>query len=104
MKKVILALVLVGSLDLANPGPAAAHVSFSFAFPGFAFSTGPYPGPPVVYAPPAYYYPYYYPPAPVYGVTYVQPGFTFFHGPTFFHGRTFVHGHGFRHGHSFHRH
>jgi hypothetical protein len=72
MKKILLALGLLGAVALARPEPAAAHVSFSLGLPGFGLFINE-PGPPVVYAPPPVYYgygppavayrpgPYYYP-------------------------------------------
>jgi hypothetical protein len=67
MKKILLALGLLGAVALARPAPAAAHVSFSLGLPGFGLFINQ---PPVVYAPPPVYYgppvvyrggPYYYP-------------------------------------------
>ena len=63
MKKILLALGLLGAVALARPAPAAAHVSFSLGLPGFGLFINE-PGPPVVYAPPPVYYG---PPAVVYG-------------------------------------
>jgi hypothetical protein len=69
MKKMLLALGLLGAVALARPAPADAHVSFSIGLPGFGLFVNAPPPPPVVYAPPAYYGPppaYYYRPAPVF--------------------------------------
>jgi hypothetical protein len=72
MKKLLLALVVVGALALTIPARADAHVSVGIALPGFGLFVNAPPPPPVVYAPPAvtyygpaYYYPPYYRPAPV---------------------------------------
>ena len=61
MKKMILALSILGLVAIAAPRPASAYVSFFFGLPGFSLFAGPpvyappVYGPPVVYAPPAYY-------------------------------------------------
>lgn len=65
LKKMILALSILGLVAVVAPRPASAYVSFSFGLPGFGLFAGPpvyappvYAPPPVVYAPPAYYYGY----------------------------------------------
>jgi hypothetical protein len=74
MKKMILALSILGLVAVAAPRSASAYVSFSIGLPGFALFSGPpvfappvygpvYAPPPVVYAPPVYYgrpYPAFY--------------------------------------------
>jgi hypothetical protein len=68
MKKLLLALVVLGAVALTAPGRADAHVSIGIGLPGFGLFLGAPPPPPVVYAPPVvgYYGPsYYYRPGPV---------------------------------------
>jgi hypothetical protein len=97
LKKMILALSILGLVAVAAPRPASAYVSFSIGLPGFALFSGPpvyappvYAPPPVVYAPPAYY---------GYGYGYGRP-FPAFYGRPFY-GRPFYgHGYPYRgHGH-----
>jgi len=90
LKKMILALSILGLVAVAAPRPASAYVSFSIGLPGFALFSGPpvyappvYAPPPVVYAPPAYY---------GYGYGYGRP-FPAFYGRPFY-GRPFY-GHGY---------
>jgi hypothetical protein len=84
LKKMILALSILGLVAVVAPRPASAYVSFSFGLPGFALFAGPpvYAPPPVVYAPPAYYYGYGRPfPAyygrPFYGRPYYGHGYPY---------------------------
>ena len=58
MKKMILALSILGLVAIVAPRPASAHVSLFFGLPGVSLFAGPpvyappVYGPPVVYAPP----------------------------------------------------
>lgn len=92
MKKMILALSILGLVAAAAPRPASAFVSFSFGLPGFALFAGPpvvappvYAPPPVVYAPPAYYYGYGGP-------------FPAFYGRPYYYGRGYPYRGYYRHG------
>jgi hypothetical protein len=86
MKKMILALSILGLVAIAAPRPASANVSLFFGLPGISLFAGPpvyappVYGPPVVYAPPVYYgygrpFPAYYGRPYYYGHGYPYRGY-----------------------------
>ena len=86
MKKMILALSILGLVAIVAPRPASAHVSLFFGLPGISLFAGPpvyappVYGPPVVYAPPVYYgygrpFPAYYGRPYYYGHGYPYRGY-----------------------------
>jgi hypothetical protein len=92
MKKMILALSILGLVAIAAPRPASANVSFFFGLPGVSLFAGPpvyappvYAPPPVVYAPPAYYYGYGRP-------------FPAYYGRPYYYGRGYPYRGYYRHG------
>jgi len=92
MKRIMLALAILGLVAFAAPRPADAGVSFFVGVPGFSV----YSGPSVVYAPPVYAPPVYYP-RPYYPPVFYGRPYPVFYGP-------WGHGHGwhrgwYKHGH-----
>jgi hypothetical protein len=96
MRKLLIALGMLGVVVLMRPAPAAADFSLSIGLPGFGFFIhDPFPPPVVSYGPPAYYP--YAPPVvyrsyPVYRPYRYRPGCR-----RGYYGRGY-HGRGYRHG------
>jgi hypothetical protein len=92
MKKMILALSILGLVAIVAPRPASAHVSLFFGLPGISLFAGPpvyappVYGPPVVYAPPAYY-----------GYGYGRP-FPAYYGRPYYYGHGYPYRGYYRHG------
>ena len=92
MKKMILALSILGLVAIVAPRPASAHVSLFFGLPGVSLFAGP-----PVYAPPVYGPPVVYAPPPAYYYGYGRP-FPAYYGRPYYYGRGYPYRGYYRHG------
>ena len=92
MKKMILALSILGLVAILAPRPASANVSLFFGLPGVSLFAGP-----PVYAPPVYGPPVVYAPPPVAFYGYGRP-FPAYYGHPYYYGRGYPYRGYYRHG------
>ena len=92
MKKMILALSILGLVAMVAPRPASANVSLFFGLPGVSLFAGP-----PVYAPPVYGPPVVYAPPPAYYYGYGRP-FPAYYGRPYYYGHGYPYRGYYRHG------